>query len=73
MVGETAARTHRSGRENAMTRDGRFGAVEHHIHAVAFKPAQGARSQASFPTGACDWAKPGVEQQDPLGSWVLLG
>ena len=56
-----------------MTRDGRFGAVEHHIHAVAFKPAQGARSQASFPTGACDWAKPGVEQQDPLGSWVLLG
>jgi hypothetical protein len=56
-----------------MTRDGRFGAVEHHIHAVAFKPAQWARSQAGFPTGACDWAKPGVEQQDSLGSWVLLG
>ena len=56
-----------------MTRDGRFGAVEHPIHAVAFKPAQGAQSLASFPTGACDWAMRGVEQQDPLGSWVLLG
>ena len=56
-----------------MTRDGRLGAVERHIHAVAFKRARWARSQASFSTGACDWARPGVEQQDPLGIWVLLG
>jgi hypothetical protein len=26
-----------------------------------------------FPNGVCDWSKPGVEQQPPLGTWVTYG
>jgi len=41
-------------------------------YAAAFSPAQWARLQAIFPTGVCDWSKPGVEQQDLLGTWIFL-
>ncbi len=26
-----------------------------------------------FPTGVCDYSKPGVEQQPPLGTWLDYG
>jgi len=41
-------------------------------YAAAFTPAQWARLQAIFPSGVCDWSKPGVEQQDLIGTWVFF-
>jgi hypothetical protein len=31
------------------------------------------RLRAMFPTGVCDWSKPGVGQQKPLGVWQTFG
>jgi hypothetical protein len=28
--------------------------------------------QAAFPSGVCDWSKPGYEQQAPLGTWLVI-
>lgn len=39
-------------------------------YAVAFTSAQWARLLAIFPTGVCDWSKPGYEQQDLEGTWL---
>jgi hypothetical protein len=25
-----------------------------------------------LPSGVCDWSKPGYEQQDPLGTWLVI-
>jgi hypothetical protein len=33
---------------------------------VLFTPGQWARLQRTFPTGVCDWSRPGVEQQDTI-------
>jgi hypothetical protein len=33
---------------------------------VIFTPAQWAQLEKAFPTGVCDWSKPGVEQQDTI-------
>ena len=33
-------------------------------------PEQRARLEASFPTGVCDWTKPGVSQQPMTDSWL---
>lgn len=41
-------------------------------YAVPFTSAQWARLQAIFPSGVCDWSKPGVEQQDLLGTWIFF-
>jgi hypothetical protein len=41
-------------------------------YAVAFNPAQWAKLQSIFPSGVCDWSKPGLEQQDPLGTWIFF-
>ena len=41
-------------------------------YSVAFTPAQWARLQAIFPSGVCEWSKPGIEQQDLLGTWVFF-
>ena len=41
-------------------------------YAVTFTAAQWARLQAAFPSGVCDWSKPGHEQQDPLGTWLVI-
>jgi hypothetical protein len=41
-------------------------------YVAPFSPAQWARLQAIFPTGVCDWSLPGVEQQDPLGTWIFV-
>jgi hypothetical protein len=42
-------------------------------YSVAFTPAQQARLQAAFPTGVCDWSKPGVDERPPLGTWLDYG
>ena len=41
-------------------------------YAASFTPAQWARLQSIFPTGVCDWSKPGLEQQDPIGTWIFF-
>ena len=41
-------------------------------YAVAFTTAQWSRLQAIFPTGVCDWSKPGYEQQDLEGTWLTF-
>jgi len=41
-------------------------------YAVGFSPAQWARLQTIFPSGVCDWSKAGLEQQDPLGTWIFV-
>ncbi len=28
------------------------------------------RLGAIFPNGVCDWKRPGVEQQKPIGDWL---
>jgi uncharacterized tannase-like protein DUF6351 len=35
-------------------------------------PLPWTKLQAIFPTSVCDWSKPGLEQQDPLGTWIFL-
>src|SRR5262245_4140987 len=39
-------------------------------YTAVFNDAQWARLNAIFPTGVCDWSKPGVEQQDLEGTWL---
>ena len=38
-------------------------------YAVSFTDQQWAQLQAAFPTGVCDWSKPGVDQQ-PTIAWL---
>ena len=40
---------------------------------VSFTPAQQTRLSATFPTGVCDWSKPGVDERPPLGTWLDYG
>jgi hypothetical protein len=40
---------------------------------VAFSDAQQARLARIFPEGVCDWSKPGVGQQSPVGVWRTYG
>ena len=42
-------------------------------YGVTFTPAQQARLQATFPTGVCDWSRPGVDEREPLGAWLDYG
>jgi hypothetical protein len=37
---------------------------------VTFSAGQQARLNAVFPSGVCDWTKPGVGQQDPVGPLI---
>jgi uncharacterized tannase-like protein DUF6351 len=39
---------------------------------VTFTPAELARLKDIFPTGVCDWSKPGVEQQPMAGTWQAI-
>ena len=32
--------------------------------------AQWTQLRSTFPTGVCDWTKPGVEQQGLIGTWI---
>ena len=42
-------------------------------YGVTFTAAQQARLAATFPTGVCDWSKPGVDERPPLGAWLDYG
>jgi hypothetical protein len=42
-------------------------------YGVRFTAAETARLRAIFPAGVCDWAKPGVGQQPPAGTWLSFG
>jgi Tannase-like family of unknown function (DUF6351) len=37
---------------------------------VTFTAAQWATLENTFPTGVCDYTKPGVDQQAPIGQWL---
>jgi hypothetical protein len=37
---------------------------------TTFTDAQWSDLQAAFPSGVCDWTRPGVGQQAPIGSWL---
>ena len=39
-------------------------------YSVPFGPTQQASLQSTFPSGVCDWSKPGVEQQGLRGTWL---
>jgi hypothetical protein len=39
---------------------------------VTFTPAEITRLKEIFPTGVCDWSKPGVEQQPMVGTWQAI-
>jgi hypothetical protein len=39
---------------------------------VVFTDAQWERLQDGFPSGVCDWDRPGVGQQPPAGDWITL-
>jgi hypothetical protein len=39
---------------------------------ITFTDAQWSDLQAAFPTGVCDWSKPGVGQQPPIGDWLTF-
>ncbi len=41
-------------------------------YAVSFTATQWSRLQAIFPSGVCDWSKPGDEQQEPIGTWIVI-
>ena len=40
---------------------------------VAFTSAESTRLNAIFPSGVCDWSKPGVSQSPPEGAWLVYG
>ena len=39
-------------------------------YSVEFTNDEKDRLKAIFSDGVCDWKKPGVEQQKPLGTWL---
>jgi hypothetical protein len=45
-------------------------AVDLEDYKVTFTKAERDRLQSVFPSGVCDWKKPGVEQQPPVGVWL---
>jgi hypothetical protein len=42
-------------------------------YGVAFTATEQAQLKATFPTGVCDYQRPGVDQQRPIGSWLSYG
>jgi hypothetical protein len=39
-------------------------------YSVAFSDDEKERLKRIFPEGVCDWTKPGVEHQNPVGTWL---
>jgi hypothetical protein len=39
-------------------------------YAVTFTPEEAARLHRIFPRGVCDYARPGVEQREPISTWI---
>ena len=46
--------------------------VDYDDYAMAFTPGEKSRMEAIFPTGVCDWSKPGVHQQINQ-TWLSFG
>lgn len=42
-------------------------------YGVSFTAAEMASLRAAFPSGVCDYRRPGVDQQRPIGSWLSYG
>jgi hypothetical protein len=42
-------------------------------YSVTFSASQQMRLQATFPSGVCDYSKPGVDQQPPISAWQSWG
>jgi hypothetical protein len=40
---------------------------------VTFTPQQQGQLRAAFPTGVCDYSRPGVGERPPLGAWLSYG
>ena len=40
---------------------------------VSFTAEEIARLRRTFPSGVCDYRKPGVEQRGPKGTWLSFG
>jgi hypothetical protein len=40
---------------------------------VVFTPAEQAQLRTAFPSGVCDYQRPGVGQQRPKGTWLDYG
>jgi hypothetical protein len=47
--------------------------IEPSDYTVSFAPAELARLRRIFPSGVCDWSRPGVEQQKLTGTWLRFG
>lgn len=45
--------------------------LDHRDYHVSFTAQQWQRLTAAFPTGVCDYSKPGVQQQPPAGTWQV--
>ncbi|MBF8185634.1 hypothetical protein ITP53_07760 [Nonomuraea sp. K274] len=41
-------------------------------YSVTFSPAERRRLLEIFPSGVCDWTKPGVGQRPLRGTWLTL-
>ena len=46
--------------------------VDAAAYEVSFSAEELAQLDGIFPTGVCDWAQPGVEQIEPLGTWLTF-
>jgi len=42
------------------------------VYDVTFTPDEQARLERIFATGVCDWSRPGVEQTEPIGTWLAF-
>lgn len=45
-------------------------AIDKNDYQVEFTPAEMTKLKSIFPTGVCNWDKPGVNQVDPLSTWI---
>jgi hypothetical protein len=41
-------------------------------YGVTFTDAEWAQLEQAFPTGVCDWRKPGADQQAPVSTWLTF-
>ncbi|OLF14316.1 hypothetical protein BLA60_04055 [Actinophytocola xinjiangensis] len=46
--------------------------IERSDYLVDLTPAEWTRLRVIFPTGVCDWSKPGAGQQRPHGTWQVI-
>jgi hypothetical protein len=46
--------------------------LDRKLYTVTFSDADWAKLQHAFPTGVCNWRKPGVGQQAPLAAWLTF-